>query len=79
MAADRRDDAGSLQIELQNPEGEPIPGFTLTDCPALFGNSVDYKVEWTSKTSLSDLAGRPIRMRILIKDADLFAFRFSEE
>ena len=71
--------AGSLQIELQNPEGEPIPGFTLTDCPALFGNSVDYKVEWTSKTSLSDLAGRPIRMRILIKDADLFAFRFSEE
>jgi len=45
----------------------------------MFGNSVHRKVEWTGEARLSSLAGKPARMRILIADADLFAFRFGEE
>ena len=68
--------AGSLQIEIQDALGNPIPGFTLADCPALFGNSIDYAVEWNSTAQLSDLAGTPIRLRFVLNDADLYAFRF---
>jgi hypothetical protein len=68
--------AGSLQVEIQDAQGEPVPGFTLPECPSLFGNSTDYAVEWKSKAKLSDLAGKPIRLRFVLKDADLYAFRF---
>ncbi|MBT7861289.1 MAG: hypothetical protein HN712_13290 [Gemmatimonadetes bacterium] len=71
--------AGSIQVELQHADGSPIPGFALSDCPSMFGNSVHRKVEWTGEARLSSLAGKPARMRILIADADLFAFRFGEE
>ena len=71
--------AGSLQIEIQDVQGEPIPGFTLAECPSLFGNATDYAVEWKSKAKLSDLAGKPVRLRFVLKDADLYAFRFGEK
>jgi hypothetical protein len=71
--------AGSLQIEIQDAEGAAIPGFALAECPALFGNSTDYAVEWTSKAKLAGLVGRPIRLRFVLRDADLFAFRFAQE
>ncbi len=68
--------AGSLQVEIQDVEGNPVPGFTIAECPVLFGNSIDYTVQWKSKAKLSDLAGKPIRLRFVLKDADLYAFRF---
>ena len=68
--------AGSFQIEIQDAQGKPVPGFTLAECPSLFGNSTDYTVEWKSKAKLSDLAGKPVRLRFVLKDADLYAFRF---
>ena len=71
--------AGSLQIEIQNAQGKPVPGFTLAECLSLFGNSTDYTVEWKSKAKLSDLAGKPVRLRFVLKDADLYAFRFGEK
>ena len=71
--------AGSLQIEIQDAQGEPVPGFTLAECPSLLGNSTDYAVEWKSKAKLSDLSGKPVRLRFVLKDADLYAFRFGEK
>ena len=68
--------AGSLQIEILDAAGNPIPGFTLAECPSLFGNSIDYAVEWNSTARLSDLAGQSVRLRFVLRDADLYAFRF---
>ena len=66
-------------MELQDSDGTPIPGFALADCPVLFGNSTDHPVTWKSGAALSELAGKPIRVRFALKDADLYAFRFGEE
>ena len=66
--------AGSIQIEIQDADGKPIPGFTLADCPSLFGNSVDYPVRFNGKADLGSLAGKPVRLRFVLKDADLYAF-----
>jgi len=68
--------AGGLRVELQDENGAPIPGFSLADCPTYFGDSTARKVQWTSDTKLSSLAGRPVRLLFELKDAELYAFRF---
>ncbi|MCX7426345.1 MAG: hypothetical protein NTW96_12075 [Planctomycetia bacterium] len=68
--------AGSIQIAIQDADGKPIPGFTLADCPSLFGNSVDYPVRFNGKADLASLAGKPVRLQFVLKDADLYAFQF---
>lgn len=70
--------AGSIRVELQTPDGQPIPGFALDACPDLFGDAIDRPVTWQSAADLTPLAGKPIRLRIELKDADLYSFRFIE-
>ncbi len=69
--------AGGVRVELQTPEGVPIPGFTLDDCPEIIGDEIERVVSWGEKGSdVSALAGRPVRLRFVMKDADLFSLRF---
>lgn len=68
-----------MQIELQNPDGSPLPGLSLDDCPPLFGNSVAHTVNWNSDAKLADYVGKPVRLRFVLKDADLYAFRFDKK
>ena len=68
--------AGSIQVETQDADGNPIPGFTLSDCPEIIGDEIGRVVSWKSGADLSRLAGVPIRLRFAMKDADLFAIRF---
>lgn len=70
--------AGSLRIELQEPDGTPIPGFALADADEIIGNEIDKLVSWKGKTDVSGLAQRPVRMRVVLRDADLYAFQFSD-
>lgn len=68
--------AGSLRVEIQTPDGKPIDGFALADCPDHFGDTVERVVTWTNGPDVSALAGRPARLRFRLKDADLYSFRF---
>jgi hypothetical protein len=70
--------AGSIQVELQDLAGKPIPGRTLDDCPPLFGDAIDAPVTWKGGDDLAALAGQPVRLRIRLRDADLFALQFRE-
>jgi transposase len=70
--------AGSLRVELQQPYGAPIPGFALEDCPVIFGDDLERTVTWKAGPDVSKLAGQPVRLRFVLQDADLFAFRFGE-
>ena len=70
--------AGSIRIELQDENGKPLPGFTLEECPEIYGDKIERTVEWNSNADLGKLAGKPVRMRIVLKDADLYSFRFRE-
>ncbi|MEE3370264.1 MAG: hypothetical protein VX346_13075 [Planctomycetota bacterium] len=69
--------AGSLRIELQDNAGNPMPGFSLADCEELIGNRLDQTVNWNGG-GLRTLAGKPLRLRFVLKDADLYSFKFSE-
>ena len=71
--------SGSVQVEIQDIDGNPLPGLSLDDCPLLLGNSVAYTVRWNSDADLADYAGKPVRLRFVLADADLFAFRFHKK
>jgi hypothetical protein len=68
--------AGGVQVEMQNADGSAITGHALNDCPPIFGDSLDRKVIWNKGTDVSSLAGKPVRLRFVLNDADLFSFKF---
>ena len=68
--------AGSMRVEVQDVDGKPIDGFSADQCDAFFGDFLDRPVHWNEGKSLAELAGKPIRLRFLMKDADLYAIHF---
>ncbi len=71
--------AGGIGVEIQDPDGSPLEGFALEDCHEVFGDSIDRVVTWKKGGDLNSLAGRPIRLRFVLKDADLYAIQFADE
>ena len=68
--------AGSMQVEIQNADGTVIDGFAMDECHPIFGDSVDRIVSWQNGHDVSRLAGMPIRLRVQLRDADLYAIQF---
>ncbi len=69
--------AGSVQVELQDEAGKPIEGYRLDDCPPIYGDHLRYVVRWAEAGGdLRALAGKAVRLRFVLKDADLYAFQF---
>jgi hypothetical protein len=69
--------AGVVRVEFQNADGQPLPGFTAADCDEVFGDTVDRTVSFKGSADVSRLAGTPVKLRFVLKDADLYAFRFA--
>ena len=67
--------AGSIQLEVLDVDRNSLPGFELKDCQVIIGNEISRKVNWDEK-SLKELEGQTIRLRIQMKDADLFSLKF---
>ena len=68
--------AGSVQIEIQDGDGQPVAGHALVDSAEIIGDELDRVVSWADSTHVSALTGRPVRLRFALKDADVFSFRF---
>ena len=68
--------AGSMRVEIQDADGGPIQGFTLDECPEIFGDAIEQEVSWKGASDLGSLAGKPVRLRFAIKDADVYSFQF---
>lgn len=70
--------AGGIRVEMQDASARPVPGFTLGDSVETIGNEIERAVRWKSGPDVSALAGKVVRLRFVMKDADLFALRFAE-
>ena len=70
---------GLLRVEIQEPAGKPIPGFTLEDCDRIHtANSTKKAVRWRGESSVAALAGQTIRLRFELQyGVKLYAFRFA--
>ena len=68
--------AGSVRVEIQDVDGKALPGFALEDCEETFGDAIEREVAWKAGKDVNSLAGKTVRLRFALKDADLFAYRF---
>lgn len=70
---------GSVQVEIQDETGAALPGYALADCDPIFGDDLDRRVIWQGSADLAALAGQPVRLRVALRDADLYALRFAPD
>ena len=67
---------GFVRVELQDGDGAPIAGYTADACEEIIGDEVERIVRWKQGADVVRLIGRPVRLRFMMKDADLYSFRF---
>jgi len=70
--------SGGVRVEILKPDGTAIDRFAGDNAIEFFGDSIAQVVRWDQGPDVSSLAGKPVRLRFLMKDADLYSFRFTE-
>ena len=75
--------AGSIRIEIQDEAGRALPGFALEESPIVWGDEIEHTVRWershsyaTSDEPLKRISDQTVKLRLVMKDADLFSLRF---
>ena len=68
--------AGMIGVEIQSPDGWAMPNYGLPDGKPLVGDQIEGIIHWGHGKDLSSLAGKPVRLRTVLQDADLFSMRF---
>jgi hypothetical protein len=68
--------AGGVQVEIQDAAGQPIPGYALADADPLVGDEILRVVTWGGQNDVGPLAGKPMRLRFVMRDADLYSLQF---
>ena len=71
--------AGSIRVEIQDAEGQAIKGYALADCPELYGDSIEQAISWKNGSDVDKLSEKVIRLRFVLKDADLYSFRIRDK
>jgi hypothetical protein len=67
---------GSLGVEIQDKSGRAIEGYLLADADEIIGDEIERAVSWKGGSNISQLAGRAVRVRFVMNDADLYSMRF---
>ena len=68
--------SGSIRVEIQDASGRPLPGHALDDSVEMAGDEIERVVRWKGGSDVSGPAGKRIRLRFVMKDADLYSLRF---
>ena len=71
--------AGSIRVAIQHADGKTAPGYSTQECVEIFGDEISRIVRWRKGAGLEPLAGKPIRLRFEMKEADLYSLRFFGE
>ena len=72
----RASGGGSVRVEVLDEKGKPIEGFAREDSDFLIGDSV--AMTWGDGKGVARLAGRPVKLRFIMKESKLYAFRFQK-
>ncbi len=67
---------GGIRVEIQDEAGRPVPGYSMEEAREKIGDELEGLVEWKQSRDLKALSGKIVRLRIRIKDGDLYALRF---
>jgi hypothetical protein len=68
--------AGSIRVEIQSADGSALPCYGLADCLPLVGDEIEGVVRWRHGGDLSMRSGQRVRVRYVLRDADLYSMQF---
>jgi len=69
--------AGGIRVEIQDSTGVVHEGFSTENCIEAIGNYIDGKIKWKEHQNIKKLSGKPVKLRILLKDANLYSFQIN--
>jgi len=70
---------GTCRVELLDAEGSPIEGYTLDDADEINGNYIRVRPSWQGNEDVSPLAGKPVKLRFVMRDTKLYSFQFLQD
>ena len=70
-------EGGTVRAELSDPAGRVIEGFEKENCVAFYGDAVDHAVRWQAGKAIP--SGEFLRLRLYLRQAEVFSFQFSED
>lgn len=66
----------SVLVQILDGEtGDPVPGFSRKEAVAISGDHLFARPRWQGKADLGELVGKPIRIEVFMREAQLFAIR----
>ncbi|HBL76694.1 MAG TPA: hypothetical protein DD458_15825 [Prolixibacteraceae bacterium] len=70
---------GIVRVGIIDMNGNPVEGYRMEDCDRIHtANEINRVVSWGGNNDVSIFAGKAIRLRFEIRNADLFAFQFKD-
>ena len=66
---------GSIAVEILDPVLDPIAGRGRAEARPISGDALEHVVTWKDGSALSGLRGRTVRLRIWLRDADLYSLQ----
>lgn len=67
---------GIVRVEILDENGKPIPEFSRKAADGINGNYIRVLCSWKQTSDVSSLAGKPVRLRFLMRNAKLYSFQF---
>ncbi len=68
---------GSIRVGIvADNSGWPAIGYATEDCDLICGNKLSHRVTWGGQGDLSQFSGKTVRLKIELREADLFALNF---
>src|SRR5262249_9227318 len=71
--------AGELRAEILDRDGQPIAPFSRDQCMPLKVDGTRQRLRWQGSSSLTELAGKPVRFRFSVTHGKLYAFWVSPD
>ncbi len=68
---------GSVRVGLCDEAGRELADHAMQDSAVMYGNEFKQCVTWRGQSNISEFACRPVRLRLRLQDADVFALRFA--
>ena len=75
LFTDVPDGKGSIRVEVQDADGQPISGYRAEECIPVQGDGVRLGISWDGDKDLSELEGRAVRFKFVMSNASLYSFR----
>ncbi len=66
---------GELGVEVLDPDGSPLKGYTRDDCMLASFDGAFQPVRWKNRKDLAELAGSPVRLRFYVRQGELYGFQ----